>query len=111
MKTAERLELDRRPFLLDSPDNITVSPRRGVLCEDGKRAPQKLHSLSRDGRLSELAWNNVQRRGQKNGFKGDFRGTEWCGATFSPDGTWLFTNLQSPGIAFAITGPQEELGL
>jgi len=98
--------------LLDSPDNITVSPRGGiVLCEDGKRSPQKVHALSRDGVLRELAWNNVQLLGQKNGFKGDFRGTEWAGATFSPDGTWLFVNLQTPGITFAITGPWDELGL
>ena len=26
-------------------------------------------------------------------------------ATFSPDGSTLFVNLQSPGLTFAITGP------
>lgn len=30
---------------------------------------------------------------------------EWAGACHSPDGKWLFANLQSPGITFAITGP------
>jgi secreted PhoX family phosphatase len=98
--------------LLDSPDNITVSPRGGlVLCEDGEREPQKLHALAVDGAFRELAWNNVQLCGEKHGFKGDFRGSEWAGATFSPDGNWLFVNLQRPGITFAITGPWKEFRL
>ena len=98
--------------LLDGPDNITVSPRGGmVVCEDGNRVPQKLHALTPQGRLSELAWNNVQLDGQKIGIKGDFRGQEWAGATFSPDGRWLFVNLQRPGITLAITGPWDEHGL
>ena len=68
-------------------------------------------ALTPDGRLRELAWNNVQLDGQKNGIKGDFRGQEWAGATFSPDGHWLFVNLQRPGITLAITGPWEAHGL
>ena len=44
-------------------------------------------------------------RGEKNGLAGDFRGFEWAGATCSPDGKWLFANIQTPGITFAITGP------
>jgi len=43
--------------------------------------------------------------GQRNGITGDFRGSEFAGATYSPDGKWLFVNVQSPGITFAITGP------
>lgn len=40
------------------------------------------------------------------GYAGSFVGSEWAGATFEPkDGNWLFANLQSPGITFAITGP------
>jgi secreted PhoX family phosphatase len=30
---------------------------------------------------------------------------EFTGATFSADGEWLFVNIQTPGISFAITGP------
>lgn len=98
--------------LLDSPDNITVSPAGGiVLCEDGNRLPQKLHALSPGGRLTELAWNNVQLAGERNDLRGDFRAQEWAGATFSPDGKWLFVNIQTPGITFAITGPWESVGL
>ena len=35
----------------------------------------------------------------------DYRGSEWAGATFSPDGKTLFVNIQTPGVTFAITGP------
>lgn len=100
------------PSLLDKPDNLTVSPRGGlVICEDGDRIPQKLHTLSIDGRIADLAWSNVQLKGERNGISGDYRGSEWSGASFSPDGKWLFVNLQSPGITFAITGPWEAIGL
>ena len=38
--------------VLDKPDNITVSPRGGlVLCEDGDIKPQRMHGLTTDGRL------------------------------------------------------------
>ena len=40
---------------------------------------------------------------------GDYRGAEWAGATFSPDGDTLFVNIQTPGITFAITGPWDAL--
>jgi uncharacterized protein len=36
---------------------------------------------------------------------GDFTGSEFAGACDSPDGQWLFANIQSPGITVAITGP------
>ncbi len=100
------------PEVLDSPDNLAVSPRGGiVLCEDGKFVPQRLHSLTPDGKLNELARNNVVLNGERNDLSGDFRDMEWAGASFSPDGRWLFVNLQTPGITFAITGPWESVGL
>lgn len=95
--------------VLDKPDNITVSPRGGlVLCEDGDVKPQRLHGLTTDGRLFLLAANHIVLKGEHNGFRGDFRDSEWAGATFSPDGKWLFVNIQDPGITFAITGPWED---
>ncbi|HUG93099.1 MAG TPA: alkaline phosphatase PhoX [Planctomycetaceae bacterium] len=98
--------------VLDSPDNIAVSPRGGiVLCEDGKQEPQRLHGLTPDGRLFPFAANNVVLNGERNQIAGDFRGSEWAGATFSPDGEWLFVNIQRPGITFAITGPWRDGGL
>lgn len=88
---------------LDSPDNLTVTPRGGLLiCEDGDREATLLHHLSRGGVLTPLARNNVRLDGERNGIAGDFRGREFAGACFSPDGRWLFLNIQSPGISFAI---------
>ena len=48
--------------------------------------------------------------GERNGIAGDFTSSEFAGATFSPDGRWLFVNVQTPGITFAITGPWQEGG-
>ena len=95
------------PHELDMPDNLTVSPRGGlVLCEDGTRNPC-MHVLTRDGRIAPFARNAVVLRGEPRGLRGDFRSGEFAGATFSPDGRWLFVNIQAPGITLAITGPWE----
>jgi secreted PhoX family phosphatase len=94
--------------ILNSPDNICVSPRGGlVLCEDGSGS-EFLHGLTVDGEIFKFAQNAVVLAGQRNGIAGDFRGSELAGATFSPDGKWLFFNVQSPGITFAVTGPWRE---
>ncbi|QDU01665.1 hypothetical protein V6x_13470 [Gimesia chilikensis] len=99
--------------ILDSPDNLTVSPRGGlVLCEDADLKPLRLHTLSRKGLLQTLAINNIHlHKGEHPRLLGDFTGGEWAGATFSPDGEWLFVNIQDPGVTFAITGPWHELGV
>ena len=95
--------------VLDMPDNLTVSPRGGlVLCEDGHQKPQRMHGLTTKGELFEFAANNIVLAGEKNKFKGDYRGQEWAGATFSANGKWLFANIQTPGVTFAITGPWGE---
>lgn len=92
----------------DNPDNLTVSPRGGiVLCEDSTGPKSFLRGLSPRGSLFSLAENNLVLQGEVNGIVGDFRFSEWAGASFSPDGTWLFASLQSPGVTFAITGPWE----
>lgn len=93
------------PQVLNMPDNITVSPRGGlVLCEDGG-AQDCLRGLTTDGQLFTFAENTVVLNGERNGLIGDFRGSEWAGVCYSPDGRWLFVNVQIPGITFAITGP------
>ena len=92
---------------LNMPDNLVVSPRGGlVICEDGTANPC-LHVLTRDGRIARFARNNVVLAGERNGLSGDFRASEMAGATFSPDGRWLFVNVQTPGVTLAITGPWE----
>lgn len=91
--------------VLNAPDNVCVSPRGGlVLCEDGS-GKEYLHGLSPEGEIFRFAENNVVLSGTK-GLSGDFTSSEWAGACFEPkNGNWMFANLQSPGISFAITGP------
>lgn len=98
--------------ILDMPDNICVSPQGSILlCEDGTVPSHRIHGLTLDGKLFTLAANNVDLRSgerPRNVEPKDFRNQEWAGATFSPDGKWLFANIQNPGITFAITGPWED---
>ena len=96
------------------PDNICTSPRGGlVLCEDGI-TENFIRGLTLDGQIFSFAKNNVilpvsqalYRNGPQYGrFTGDFSRMEFAGATYSPDGNWLFFNVQTPGITFAVTGP------
>ena len=82
--------------VLDAPDNITVSPRGGlVLCEDGG-GEQYVRGLDERGRIFDLALNLME---------GD---NEFAGACFSPDGSVMFVNVQTPGVSFAIRGPWEK---
>jgi secreted PhoX family phosphatase len=91
--------------VLDSPDNITVSPRGGlVLCEDGG-GDQWLRGMSRGGQIFDFARNLLN-------------DNEFAGACFSPDGHTLFVNIQGAtsgdptdsevkgsGLTLAIWGP------
>jgi len=91
--------------VLNMPDNICVSPRGGlVLCEDGSDT-QFVHGLTVDGQVFRFAQNNVALNGERNDLVGDFTESEFAGATYSPDGRWMFVNIQRPGITFAVTGP------
>lgn len=90
--------------VLDGPDNITVSPRGGiVICEDG-RDTQFLRGLTPDGEIFDFATNILN-------------DAEFAGACFSPDGETLFVNIQGstatgpeivPGVTLAIWGPWEK---
>jgi secreted PhoX family phosphatase len=93
--------------VLNAPDNICVSPRGGlVLCEDGS-GEEFMHGLTVDGEIFPFARNTAVLPEAYNTFvaAGSYTGSEWAGACYSPDGKWLFANLQSPGVTFAITGP------
>jgi secreted PhoX family phosphatase len=91
--------------VLDSPDNICVSPRGGiVICEDGA-ATNYVRGLTPDGAIFDLVRNNID-------------DVEWAGACFSPQGRTLFVNMQGNthplrtpvaprGMTFAIWGPWE----
>ena len=97
--------------VLNMPDNLTLSPRGGlVLCEDGTMTPC-VHGLTREGRIFRFARNNIKIKEPRNGLTGDFSQREFAGATYSPDGKWLFFNAQTPGVTFAVTGPWADGGL
>jgi secreted PhoX family phosphatase len=102
----------------NNPDNLTVSPRGGViLCEDGGASNDAFGSGARMLGLDaagsayifcknivELSANQISAAG-KLVSAGNYRGSEFCGACFDPTGRVLFVNIQSPGITLAITGP------
>ncbi|MGH9533054.1 MAG: alkaline phosphatase PhoX [Terriglobales bacterium] len=82
--------------------------------------PSALFMLPRGGAESFiLAVNNLDFTGAGLGnyirsqsgatFATNWKQQEWAGANFSPDGKWLFVNIQTPGITFAITGPWQWL--
>jgi secreted PhoX family phosphatase len=96
----------------ENPDNLVVTPRGGLLlCEDNSGATineaERLLGLTFDGHAFEFARNNVVLTAAVNDRvgPGDYRQNEWAGACYSPDGRWLFANIQAPGVTFAITGP------
>jgi len=89
--------------VLNYPDNITVSPRGGVvMCEDGG-GEQYLRGLTPAGRIFDFAKNLLNL-------------TEFAGACFSPDGRTLFVNIMGStldaeterGVTLAIRGPWED---
>ena len=97
--------------VLAMPDNICVSPRGSLmLCEDGP-GTSHLHGLSLKGQIFPFVRNSMVIEPGQRFRAGDFRESEFAGVTFSPDGKWLFFNVQSPGVTFAVTGPWERGGL
>jgi len=105
-------------LVADNPDNITVSPRGGILlCEDGEPVTDqygrgtRLLGLTAEGQSYTFAKNNVRLSkvdiwtAGKNVRPGNYRGRELSGVCFDPAGEVLFFNIQYPGITFAIWGP------
>ena len=92
-------------------DNIIVSPQGSVMiCEDRVglfKSGQYVAGLTMGGELFAFCQTNVDIQASHGGH--DLRTTavdsEWAGACFSADGQWMFVNLYSPGMTFAITGP------
>jgi secreted PhoX family phosphatase len=96
----------------ENPDNLTVTPRGGLLmCEDNAgpttNDAERLLGLTLGGDIFTFAKNNIVLASAINSKvgPGDYRQNEWAGANYSPDGQWLFVNIQTPGVTFAITGP------
>jgi secreted PhoX family phosphatase len=105
--------------VLDQPDNITVSPQGAVvMCEDGDGedtgGDNWLRVLTPEGKVFDFAQNiktidlhliddeDYPVAGR------DFGVSEFSGVCFSPDGKWMFLNVQYPGLTLAITGPWEK---
>ena len=104
----------------DNIDNITASPRGGLLlCENGEAVTDeygegtRLIGITAEGDSYAFAKNNIdltledQVASGKRIFADYYRASEWAGACFDPGGEVLFVNIQIPGITFAIWGPWE----
>ena len=106
--------------VMDSPDNLTVTPRGGLIaCEDDASSADA--AIDTDPRAPGI--ENVNRligispRGRAFTFAVNvFSGTELAGVCFSPDGRTMFVNLygdatgtpeehRDEGMTCAITGP------
>lgn len=122
--TLEAIFVSNDILIGNSPDNVCISPRGGVLfCEDGgSNGPKgdptavvdtmRLMGVTPQGASYVFAKHNfnftaeqLAAAGKSTALAGDHRDTEWAGSVFSPDGHWLFVNLYNPGITLAITGP------
>jgi len=90
-----KLELFIEPndsTLIEHCDNVTVAPWGDIiLCEDGP-GEQFLVGVTPEGNLYKFGRNAVS-------------DSELAGATFSPDGSTLFFNIQGDGLTLAVTGP------
>jgi secreted PhoX family phosphatase len=80
------------PAVLRNPDNLTVAPWGDLfVCED-RSGGDRLLWIDGSGAFTVFARHGL----------GD---SEFAGVCFSPDGDWLFVNVQQPGVTFAIRGP------
>lgn len=81
--------------LLRNGDNICIAPWGDlIICEDTS-GTNAIRGVTPAGEFYTIGRNGMN-------------GAEFCGACFSPDGKWLFVNIQSPGTTLAITGPWQK---
>lgn len=95
--TLELFVESRSGTALENCDNLTVAPWGDlIVCEDEVEpygdGRDFLVGVTPEGKLYRLARNAMNT-------------AEMAGATFSPDGSTLFVNIQTPGLTLAITGP------
>jgi uncharacterized protein len=82
------------------PDNITVSPYGGVILAEDGTGQQHLFGATLEGATYPLARNEIN-----TGTAAVPEYGEFCGPVYSPDGRYMFANVQTPGVTYAITGP------
>lgn len=81
--------------IIENADNLTVAPWGDlIVCEDCN-SRQDLNGITPEGKVYKLG-----RNAKSN--------SELAGATFSPDGSTLFMNIQHSGLTLAITGPWQK---
>jgi uncharacterized protein len=97
---------------LDRPDNVVIVPQTQdiFLCENGIMPPDFIRGLTRDGQIYDFAHAITNT-------------TEFCGASFDPDGQTLYVNQQGDrrataepiggipstrAVTYAIYGPFEK---
>lgn len=81
--------------VVEHADNLTMAPWGDlIVCEDGLEE-QYLLGVTPSGDVYKLGHNRLNQ-------------SEFAGATFSPDGSTLFVNIQNPGLTLAITGPWKQ---
>jgi hypothetical protein len=118
--TLKAIFVSRDRVVGNSPDNICISPRGGLLFNEdgGTSAPtsatitsQHLKVLAPTGSSYVFAKHNydftraqLDAVGKTGAVAGNQRNTEWAGSVFSSDGRVLFVNLYC-GVTLAITGP------
>lgn len=94
-KSPGTLELFVEPndtALVKNADNLTVAKWGDlIVCEDRGGDEVRIVGVTPTGNLYTFARNHKK--------------SEFAGATFSPDGTTLFVNIQKAGLTLAITGP------
>lgn len=97
--------------VLDSPDNLLVTPRGGILlCEDDASDVADTHPLA-PGIVDVNRLIGLTAQGDAFEFAVNrFSSAEFAGACFSPDGRVLFVNIfgdatPGSGMTCAITGP------
>lgn len=94
--TLRLIAQSRDPSQLDMPDNLTLTPWGDLMvCEDNHRAPC-LRLVTRDGEVTPFAFH-------RGGL------SEFAGVCFSPDGRFLFVNIQEEGLTLAVHGPWKAL--
>ncbi len=83
--------------ILRNCDNVTVSPWGDLIVTEDGRGPDKIVGITPEGEMYLLAVNKLS-------------SSELAGATFSPDGSTLFFNIQNEGVTVAVTGPWDRAG-